>query len=183
MTTYPTFTTTRLTLRQLHQKDAQALFTLYTSPEVLTYFGMEPLESIAKAEGIIEARQEAAGLAPMRWAITDQGDNLIGTCGFHATSEPHKRCEIGYDLLPIHWGKGYMTEALQPVIDYLFREVGVVRVGAVIIPENAGSSRVVEKLGFTREGLLRDYIMQDQLSHDVYSYSMLKKEWADGVMS
>lgn len=70
-----------------------------------------------------------------------------------------------------------MTEALQPVIDYLFREKGVVRVGAVIIPENAGSSRVVEKLGFTREGLLRDYIMQNQQSHDVYSYSMLKKEW------
>ncbi|MDX8345165.1 GNAT family protein [Rossellomorea sp. YZS02] len=179
MEKYPVFETERLILRQITMNDIDFLYELYTSEEVLAYFGMSPIDSKDVAVSMVENYEkhlESGG--PMRFAIVEkQADKMIGTCGFHAISKAYKRCEIGYDLTPDQWGKGIMGEALSPLISYLFSDKGMNRVGAVIVPYNKASSRVVEKLGFKQEGLLREYILQDGHAYDANMYSLLKKEW------
>ncbi|MFC7785590.1 GNAT family N-acetyltransferase [Rossellomorea sp. GCM10028870] len=179
MEKYPVFETEKLTLRQLTMKDVDFLYELYTSEDVLRYFGMSPIESKEVAVSMVENYEkhlETGG--PMRWAIVENtSDKMIGTCGFHAISKAYKRCEIGYDLSPGHWGKGIMGEALSPLLTYLFTDKGMNRIGAVIVPYNKASARVIEKLGFKQEGLLREYILQDDHKYDAYMYSLLKKEW------
>ncbi|MCA1064892.1 GNAT family protein [Rossellomorea sp. AcN35-11] len=179
MEKYPVLETERLTLRQLSMKDVDFLFELYTSDDVLRYFGMSPIESKDVAISMVENYEQHLGSGgPMRWAIVEKiTDKMIGTCGFHAISKAYKRCEIGYDLIPDQWGKGIMGEALTPLLTYLFEERGMNRVGAVIVPFNKASSRVVEKLGFKQEGLLREYILQGDHSYDAHMFSLLKKEW------
>ncbi|WP_406686374.1 GNAT family N-acetyltransferase [Rossellomorea vietnamensis] len=179
MEKYPVFETERLVLRQIAMEDVGFLYELYTSLDVLRYFGMSPIESKDVAISMVENYEkhlESGG--PMRWAIVEKESNkMIGTCGFHGISKAYKRCEIGYDLHPGHWGKGIMGEALSPLLHYLFSEKGMIRIGAVIVPYNKASARVVEKLGFKQEGLLREYILQDDQAFDAYMYSLLKKEW------
>jgi [ribosomal protein S5]-alanine N-acetyltransferase len=180
-TTYPIFETERLILRQITNEDVSFLFKHYTSREVLQYFGMSPISSKEVAEEMIENFEKQLEVGgPMRWAIVDKStDKMMGTCGFHGIAKSYKRCEIGYDLHPDYWGNGIMGEALKPLITYLFIEREMNRIGAVIVPNNQASSRVVEKLGFRREGLLREYILQEDTMYDAYMYSMLKKEWLD----
>lgn len=67
-------------------------------------------------------------------------------------------CHMGYRLDKDEVNKGYMTEALKPVIDFAFTDLGLHRIEANIIPENAPSLRVVEKLGFEWEGLAKKYL-------------------------
>ncbi|WP_064092797.1 GNAT family N-acetyltransferase [Rossellomorea aquimaris] len=179
MESYPVFETERLMLRQMTKDDVDFLFTLYTSSEVLRYFGMSPIASKEVAISMVENYEKQLEIGgPMRWGIVDKETNsLIGTCGFHGISKPYKRCEIGYDLSPEYWGKGIMGEALKPVLTYLFSTKEMNRIGATIVPHNKASSRVVEKLGFQQEGLLREYILQDGTMYDAYMYSILKKEW------
>ncbi|MGE6754207.1 GNAT family N-acetyltransferase [Rossellomorea sp. NPDC071047] len=179
MEKYPVFETERLVLRQIGMDDVSFLYELYTSEEVLQYFGMSPIESKDVAVSMVENYEKHLGTGgPMRWGIVEkQSNRMIGTCGFHGISKTYKRCEIGYDLTPEHWGHGLMGEALSPVLHYLFTDKGMNRVGAVIVPYNKASSRVVEKLGFKQEGLLREYILQDEHAYDAYMYSLLKKEW------
>ena len=179
MNAYPVLETERLLLRQMTKKDVDFLFQLYSSREVLRYFGMSPIASKEAAEGMVEnyEKQLESG-GPMRWGIVDkETGNLIGTCGFHGIAKSYKRCEIGYDLRPEFWGRGIMAEALRPMLSYLFNERDMNRIGATIVPLNTASTRVVEKLGFIQEGLLREYILQEDEMLDAYMYSMLKKEW------
>ncbi|BCB05408.1 GNAT family N-acetyltransferase [Bacillus sp. KH172YL63] len=179
MEKYPVFETKRLTLRQLTMDDVDFLYHLYTSGDVLRYFGMSPIQSRDVAVGMVENYEKHAETGgPMRWAVIEkQSGRPIGTCGFHAISKAYKRCEIGYDLEAASWGKGFMVEALSPLLSHLFKEKGMNRVGAVIVPDNEASSRVVEKLGFNQEGLLREYILQDGHFFDAYMYSLLEKDW------
>ena len=176
---YPLFETERLVLRQITMENVDFLYELYTSGDVLRYFGMSPIESKDVAVSMVENYENhLKSGGPMRWAIVEKDSNkMIGTCGFHGISKAYKRCEIGYDLSPEYWGKGIMGEALSPLLGFLFSEKGMNRVGAVIVPYNKASSRVVEKLGFKQEGLLREYILQDDQAFDAYMYGLLKKEW------
>ncbi|TMU84579.1 GNAT family N-acetyltransferase [Bacillus sp. BHET2] len=179
MEKYPVFETDRLVLRQLTMGDVDFLYDLYTSEEVLRYFGMSPINSKEVAVSMVENYEKhLENGGPMRWAIVKkQSERIIGTCGFHGISKAYKRCEIGYDLESGHWGKGIMGEALSPLLTHLFTEKEMNRIGAVIVPYNKASSRVVEKLGFKQEGLLRAYILQNEHTYDAYMYSLLKKEW------
>ncbi|MCA1061578.1 GNAT family N-acetyltransferase [Rossellomorea aquimaris] len=181
MEKYPLFETERLVLRQITMENVDFLYELYTSDDVLKYFGMSPIQSKDVVVSMVENYEKQLDLGgPMRFAIVEkQTDKMIGTCGFHGISKAYKRCEIGYDLIPDQWGKGIMGEALSPLLNYLFMDKGMNRIGAVIVPYNKASSRVVEKLGFKQEGLLRDYILQGDHAYDAYMYSLLKKEWLE----
>ena len=62
--------------------------------------------------------------------------------------------EIGYHLLPAHWGKGYATEAARLILAFGFEILGLPRIHAVVLPRNRPSLRIVDKLGFTQKGTL-----------------------------
>lgn len=111
----PTIETDRLWLRQLDVNDAERLFSIFSDPNVLQYYGMEPHASISETEQMLTGMLEGIESgAVMRWGIvTKQSSELIGTIGFHNRAPRHRRAEVGYELHPDHWRHGYATEALQ----------------------------------------------------------------------
>lgn len=173
-TVFPVLETERLRLREIEQGDAEFLYENFSKPEVTQYYGMEPFtdpeQGVRIAESFRNALAEKRGI---RFAITlRETGEMIGTAGFNAWNPYHKRTEIGYELNPDHWGKGYVTEVIRAVVDYGF-STGLERIGAIITCDNPASRRAVEKNGFVREGLLRGYLQQGGTARDVYSYSLL----------
>ncbi|KAG1603914.1 hypothetical protein G6F46_013802 [Rhizopus delemar] len=92
----------------------------------------------------------------LKLAVRESMDGpLLGICVVFAVDRDAARAEIGYLLAPDQQGQGYMHEALQQVLAYLFRTLRLHRVEAEIDPRNAPSAHVLERLGFHREGVLR----------------------------
>ncbi len=173
---FPTLETARLELREIKQEDAKNIFDCFSNQEVTRYYGQEPLVNKEQAQQFVEFFEknykEKRGI---RWGIQIKGTTtLIGTIGFNAWSPKHKRAEIGYELHPDHWRKGYATEVVSKVISYGFTELELTRIGAIVFIENKASNELLLKLGFEKEGILRNYMYQNGMPHDTNVYSLLK---------
>jgi RimJ/RimL family protein N-acetyltransferase len=90
-----------------------------------------------------------------------------------------KQLEIGYALLPSERGKGYGTEALEMMVDYLFLARDTVRIQVQTDPRNVASQRIIEKVGFKKEGTLRKILFMRGELRDCYIYSILRDEWKE----
>lgn len=170
----------RLLLRKITDQDIPDIFEIYSNREVMLYFDDRyAFESIAEAEQMVSGYDKALhDKTEMRWGIVlkDTG-KLVGTCGFHAISDYHKRIEIGYDLNRDYWGKGIMKEALSLIIDHAFEHSEVNRIEAFVEPPNTASRVLLEKLGFSLEGTLREHEMCRGNLIDIQLLSLLRKEW------
>ena len=172
-------TTARLRLRPLVAADAGALFALYSDPVVMRYWSTPPWADRAQADELIAAEVAAmAGGQHLRLALTRlQGGALIGTCSlfsFHAAS---RRAEIGYALARAAWGTGLMGEALDALAAFAFTELQLNRLEADIDPRNTASAKSLERLGFIKEGCLRErWIVGDEVS-DAAMYGLLRNDW------
>ncbi len=89
----------------------------------------------------------------------------------------HKRGELGYMVAREYWNRGYCTEAVQAVMRYGFRVLGLNRIQAMHFPRNPASGRVMEKLGMTNEGVLRRYVCNRGNFEDLAVYSVLHAEF------
>jgi ribosomal-protein-alanine N-acetyltransferase len=143
---------------------------------VTRYYGQDALTSVEQAKQFVEFfaknYNEKRGI---RWGIEIKGhQGIIGTIGFNALFTKHKRAEIGYELHPEYWQKGYATEAVSEVISYGFKELDLTRIGAVVFIENVASNELLIKLGFEKEGVLRNYMYQNGVPYDTNVYSLLK---------
>ncbi len=170
--------TDRLRLRELTQADVAAIFHCLSNEEVTRYYGQEPFIEKQQAEQLIQHfdknYEEKRGI---RWGIElKETGEVMGTIGYHLWSDPHKRAEIGYEIHPDYWRKGYTKEAIQQVINYGFEHMNLQRIGAVVYLENEASNQLLLKLGFQQEGILRDYMVQKEKAYDTFIYSLLKKE-------
>lgn len=85
--------------------------------------------------------------------------------------------EIAYGLAPEHRRKGYCTEAIALMVDYLFLSKEIERVQAMVMEENIGSKLALEKNGFTKEGVLRRLAFFVGRYWDITVYSILRSEW------
>ncbi|MCJ8008623.1 GNAT family N-acetyltransferase [Lederbergia wuyishanensis] len=173
---FPILETERLRLRKIISTDAQAIFDCFSNNDVIRYYGQDTLTSLEQAEQFVEFfaknYEEKRGI---RWGIElREKEGLIGTIGFNVWSPKHKRAEIGYELHPYYWGKGYATEAISKVISYGFNELDLTRIGAVVFIENKPSNELLKKLGFKKEGILRNYMYQNGIPHDTNVYSLIK---------
>ncbi|MEH6939252.1 GNAT family N-acetyltransferase [Bacillus sp. JJ664] len=177
--TFPILETSRLMLIEIESKHLDVIYQIFSNEDVTKYYGMSPFTNESQAKVMIESfRIRFENKQGLRWGILDKETNhLIGTIGLNNLLLSSKRTEIGYDLLPTFWGNGIMSEAINEVITYCFETLSLFRIGAVIFPENIASMKVIEKLGFQKEGLLRGYIYQNEESHNVFVYSLLKTDW------
>lgn len=98
---------------------------------------------------------------------------LIGTIGFHALALKHKRAEIGYEISPANWRNGYASEAILEIVSFGFDILELTRIGAVVFMENEASNRLLLKMGFEKEGVLRQYMYQSGFPYDTNVYSMI----------
>ncbi len=97
----------------------------------------------------------------------------------HYIVQPSGLMEIGYGIIPSERGKGYGTEAVQIMVDYLFLSKDIARIQAVTNVENHASQRVLEKVGFKKEGTLRKAGFVGGEWTDAYIYSILREEWKE----
>ncbi|MFP7731821.1 GNAT family N-acetyltransferase [Priestia aryabhattai] len=172
---FPILLTPRTTLREITEADADYIFDLFSQEEVIRYYGQEKLTIIQEALMLIDIFAENyRNKKGMRWGIErlDTGE-LIGTVGFNLWNKKHKRAEIGYELHPQHWRHGYASEAASAVMAYGFNNLQLIRIGAVVFLENQASQHVLEKLGFQKEGVLKNYMYQNGKAHDTFVYSSL----------
>jgi RimJ/RimL family protein N-acetyltransferase len=174
-----TLRTDRLLLRPLRAADARAIFAIRSDPKVMRYASSLPLTSLDHAEAFIA--REAAGMAAgesLRLGLQRlEDDTLIGTCILFYMNAQCRRAEIGYELRPDAWGRGYMHEALRALLHFGFTELQLNRVEADIDPRNVASARSLERLGFAREGLLRQRWIVDGEISDSALYGLLLSDW------
>jgi ribosomal-protein-alanine N-acetyltransferase len=178
---FPKLVTERLVLRQITLKDAPWYFGHFNTREIVEgqdYPGPRDLNE-ACAELKLYFLDNFRRRSGIRWGITLKGDDkLIGSAGFYKWIQPGRyQAEMGYDLNPAFWGKGIMTEALISIIQYGFDQMGLHRIEVLISHHNKRSQELIRRLGFKREGVLRDhYFIEGRFSDDVI-FSLLKEEW------
>lgn len=159
------FETARIQGFLLEEKHATSLHKYYTqNAEHLAPWepdrpdGFHSLESWN--ERVVDFRREQdAGVALRVLAFQPQSDDLVGVCFFtNITRGVFQACNVGYSISQEYGGKGLMTEIVDASVDYVFQELGLHRVMANYVPENEGSARLLEKLGFVKEGLAQSYL-------------------------
>lgn len=172
-------------LREFRQSDAQAAFEVFSQEAVTRYHNVETMQSIEQAEKLVEARAGAfeRGLG-VRWGIVlrEQGEGVIGSCGYYNLNKGNRSAEIGYDLHPAHWRQGIMSEALNTVIGYGFSEgffYWLNRIEALTYVEHEASVGLLRKLGFEEEGIRREYGYWKGESHDLRGFSLLRRDWEE----
>ena len=175
----PTLHTARLLLRPFTQADTDAIFALHSNARVLRYWDAPPWKERARAERFIAAcrqmEQEGTGA---RLAIERAADGVfIGWCGLVKWNPDYRSATMGYCLDDAAWGQGFATEAAGALLQWAFDTLDLNRVQAETDTRNTASSRVLEKLGFVREGTLREDCIVDGEVSDSWVYGLLRREW------
>lgn len=176
---FPAITTANYLLREITPADAEAIFASRGDPEVMAFYGKEPHQTVEESEQLIAwYRQEFAEGLSIRWGIARRDDNkIIGTCGFHHFSFENRRGEIGYELIKPYWGRGVMLETLRQIIPFGFNSFDLNRIQAFVEPPNTRSRRLLQKLGFTEEGILREYEFSLGKPCDLVLLALLKRDY------
>ncbi len=104
-------------------------------------------------------------------------NKLVGCIGLHALSSSNRRASIGYWLDKDYQGKGIMTQSVKALMNYCYTELGLNRLAIEAATENQSSYAIAERLGFTKEGILRQFEFVNGHFLDYILYSMLKSEW------
>ncbi|MER7417616.1 GNAT family N-acetyltransferase [Micromonospora peucetia] len=175
----PTLHTARLQLRPFTSADADALFALHSNAYVLRYWDAPPWTERARAERFIATcRQMAEDGSGARLAMDRSSDGaFLGWCGLTRYNPDYRSASLGYCLTEAAWGHGYATEAAGDLLRWGFESLDLNRVQAEADTRNAASARVLEKLGFVREGTLReDCVVNGEVS-DSWVYGLIKREW------
>jgi len=174
-----TLRTGRLMLRPLREGDADALYTIFSDPRVMRYWSTTPWEAIEIAHDMIARDAEALAAGEhLRLGIERTSDGrLVGTCSIHNLVPTSRRAELGYALAADAWGDAIMNEALTALLDWAFSSLDLNRLEADVDPRNEPSVRCLERLGFRREGHLRErWVVAGEVS-DSWLYGLLRREW------
>lgn len=181
----PTINTDRLSLRWISGDDVDAFYTIYSNPEVMRYWSTPPLADRAAASKLVNEIHEGFKRRELlKWGIALRTDDtLIGSVTLFHPDFTHRRAEIGYALGRAHWGKGYMQETLKAVLRYAFEVLHFHRIEADVDPRNAASIRTLERLGFQREGYLRERWQVNGEIQDALFYGLLRPDWESASIS
>lgn len=181
----PRLQTQRLVLRGLEESDAAALFQHASNPNVTRYTTWDAHRSIEDSRQFIlnHAFSRYLEAIPEPIAICHRSDesDIVGMIGCHWAAREHLCMELGYWIAEPYWGRGYAGEAARSLLDWVFANYTVQRVQAHCIVENTGSSRVMEKLGMTPEGIRRSAINRHGRFWDVCFYAVLRDEWVSAA--
>ena len=174
----PTLAASRVSLRWLTEQDVPALFTIFSDPAVVRYWSHAPFTGVDAAERLLADIQRLCGEGTLyEWGIAlSASDEVIGTCTLASIDRRHRRAEIGFALASEAWGHGYATEAVSRLVDHAFGALGLHRLEADVDPRNAASLRLLERLGFVREGYLRERYHVNGETQDSVLLGLLRRE-------
>ena len=154
----PTLGSDRIALRQLGGEDVPALRLIFGDPEHLKYWSHGPLSDLEAARTYLDGISSGwRDRTLFQWGIEERGSRqVVGTVTLAGWDPGNRRAEIGFILHPSRLGRGLATEAVRTALRFAFGPMNLHRVEADVDPDNAGSLRLLERLGFQREGYLRD---------------------------
>jgi ribosomal-protein-alanine N-acetyltransferase len=162
-------------LRVMEKEDLPLWAEWVNKPDVFGEYNPLHQMSRVEAEKILESPLE---LKP--YIVEKKDRSKIGfVAHFHVLHVAGKLSEIGYSLVPSERGKGYCTEAVGIMVDYLFLSRETIRIQACTDTKNLASQKVLEKAGFRKEGTMRRYFFIRGEWRDVYLYSILREEWKE----
>ncbi len=167
--------TPRLTLRAFEPEDAPAFAAYRNLPEVAALQTWESY-SLENAQHLIQTMQTLGKPTDFQWyqiAVTLE-EKLIGDLAFKLKGQ---QAEIGYSFNPAFQNQGYATESLGALLEYAFGTLGLHRIHATTDPRNTASIRLLEKLGFRKEGHLKENFWFKGAWVDDLLYGLLAREW------
>lgn len=175
----PTLETARLRLRPFEDADAGALFALQSDAHVLRYWDAPPWTEPARAEQFIaKCRRMADEGTGARLAVLRAADGLfLGWCSLSNWNRDYRSGSVGFCYVAAAWGCGYATEAARALLGWAFDTLDLNRVQAETDTRNLASARVLEKIGFSREGTLRQNCIVGGDVSDSWVYGLLRRDW------
>lgn len=176
----PTIHTDRLRLRPLTPQDAASLLAIFSDSEVMRYWNTPPWSSLDEAQSFIETSTQAMHQQQsITLGIVQQATGEItGKCMLFNHDPDSKRAEIGFGIGRPHWGQGLVAEAGQALIAYGFDTLGLRRIEAEIDPDNLASGKALKRLGFVKEGHLRQRWEINGVVSDSALYGLLRSDCA-----
>lgn len=176
----PTVEAGRVRLRWIEDADVPALFSVFGDPVVTRYWSEPALEDLDAARELLSRIRDHFRRGDLfQWGVSAVGDDaLLGTCTLASIDRAHLRAEIGFALSRAHQGRGLMTNAVGALVGLAFDELGLHRLEAEVDPRNAPSIRLLERLGFVREGYLRERWQLAGEVQDAIVYGLLATERA-----
>jgi ribosomal-protein-alanine N-acetyltransferase len=178
--TFPTLITPRLNLREIVPSDAADLFSFSSDPEVQKYDSDPPMRELAEAEALIKTiRPHFEAKETITWGITLKGENrLIGFVGFYFWGNATYKTDLGYTLARPYWRRGIATETVRALLQFGFDTMHLHRVNVDTRMDNIASVRLMQKLGFTQEGVRRECILNDDGTFQNWGlFGMLESEY------
>ncbi|MFA9389799.1 MAG: GNAT family N-acetyltransferase [Prolixibacteraceae bacterium] len=176
---FPLLRSKRCIYRPFELTDAQAFFKLRSNPVVMEFMDSIYInneeEAQLKIKSIVADYEQKCGI---NWVICDKKtDKFIGYIGFWRLMKEHVRAEIGYALVPSYWGKGFMFEAAQTVLDFGFTSMGLHSVEANVNKDNVNSIALLSRLGFLKEAHFRENYLFEGRFLDSIIYSLLETDF------
>jgi len=155
---FPVLETKRLILRQIQYYDVESMHRMRTDPAIMEYMDTEIPTAINETENKLKQEIESFSKGEsLYWAIALKSTNkIIGGAGYWRMIKEHYRAEIGYQLLPEFWRKGYTLEALKTIIQFGFEKMGLHSIEGNVNPKNVPSIKLLEKLGFKQEAYFKE---------------------------
>lgn len=178
---FPLLHSERLVFDQLTPSDGEHIFAIFSDPDVIRHYDVSLFTDPQEGPRLIEYFQARFDSGTgIRWAIREKTTGtFLGSCGFNAWNEFDYTAVIGYELNKAFWGKGFATEAINRITDFIFADdfkFHVNRVEALILPSNKPSINAAERCGFQREGTMRGKCYWNGAFHDMDMYSLLRED-------
>ncbi|MEO5571920.1 MAG: GNAT family N-acetyltransferase [Bacteroidia bacterium] len=175
---FPVLESERLVYQQISDADAPDIFELRTNEKILKYSDRLPMKNMQEAMDMVKIISDSFdnynGIA---WTMKlKDTKKTVGHVTFWRIIKEHHRAEIGYAMFPQYWGKGYMREAINKVIDYGFSEIKFHSIEANVNPNNQPSIKLLERRGFLREAYFKENYYFNGKFVDSAIYSLINKK-------
>jgi [ribosomal protein S5]-alanine N-acetyltransferase len=172
-------TTERTELREVRAADLPDLMHVNGDPEVTRFLPYATWSSQADAAAWLERMEGICATGSARQLVIARREDgkAIGTALLFKLDEGSRRAELGYAMGRAHWRRGYTGEALRALLSHAFGSLGLRRIEAEVNPGNEASNRLVQSLGFVREGFLRERWIGKGETYGVNIYGLLAREW------
>ena len=181
----------RCVVPSIHQKDTEVgqapgdfrvigAESFFSDREVMQYYDCEALSSMDEAHSLIQRYSDwFEKQNGFRWGITlkTEANAIVGTCGLFAWHKSARIATLGYELSRAYWRRGIMSEAVRELLVYGYRDLNLNRIRATVVTDNVASARLLERLSFKKEGILRQSQFLNGKYDDLAAYALLREEW------
>jgi len=169
--------TERLLLRCIDHSDREFIFEEFQNDFINQYlFDAEPMTDIREADSLIDFFNMKESRNQNRWVLINKLDNTrMGTCGFHHWERGKNKVEIGFELMRQYNGQGYVTEAVEAIIEFARIVMKADTIVAFVYVDNSKCKKLLEKFGFTIVGKEEFVFRGNVFVHDVYELELSTK--------